>query len=67
MPVTVKVNSSKVTYGEEFIESKYSYESSTVSTGPDGSITVSDIIFPDYTYVIVKSYYKSSHVLHGMT
>lgn len=39
--VLIKVNSSKVTYGEDIIRSEYSYESSQVQEGPDGSFTVS--------------------------
>lgn len=38
--VLIKVNSSKVTYGEDIIRSEYSYESSQVQEGPDGSFTV---------------------------
>ena len=41
MPVSVKVQSSKVSYEADFIRSKYSYESTTVVNQPDGQITVS--------------------------
>ncbi|ODN06032.1 Inositol-3-phosphate synthase 1 [Orchesella cincta] len=40
MPVNVKVNSPKVTYGGDFIKAKYNYESSTATQHPDGRITI---------------------------
>jgi hypothetical protein len=39
--VLVKVNSDKVHYGEEVIQSEYSYESSEVTEGAGGSFNVS--------------------------
>jgi hypothetical protein len=41
--VLVQVNSPRVEYGEDFIRSEYSYESSQVKKGPGGNFTVSFI------------------------
>lgn len=45
MPLSVKVNSSKVSYGEDFIRAKYNYESSTVEQQAGGKIIVSKLLF----------------------
>lgn len=44
MSLSVKVNSSKVSYGEDFIRAKYNYESSTVEQQAGGKIIVSKLL-----------------------
>lgn len=37
---TFKVNSPNVVYGEDYIESTYKYQTTSVEKGPDGNIVV---------------------------
>ena len=47
---SIKVNSPKVKYGEDFIQSEYNYESTQVTTGPGESLTVSHLPYNVYLY-----------------
>jgi len=44
MPVSVKINSPRVTYDPEFIRSRHTYETSSVVTHPNGHITVRKLV-----------------------
>ncbi|CAC5393648.1 INO1 [Mytilus coruscus] len=61
---TVKVNSPNVTYTEEYIESKYDYQTSEVRNGPDGTINVTPVT-TQYTFRTERKVPKLGVMLVG--
>ncbi|XP_052107204.1 uncharacterized protein LOC127739454 [Mytilus californianus] len=61
---TVKVNSPNVTYTEEYIESKYDYQTSQVRNGPDGTINVTPVT-TQYTFRTERKVPKLGVMLVG--
>lgn len=61
---TIKVNSPNVTYTEEYIESKYDYQTSQVRNGPDGTINVTPVT-TQYTFRTERKVPKLGVMLVG--